>query len=160
MLQSQPNIMLQAIADYLYPVGSYYITESSELNTVEKMNTHFGGEWIALDAGRFLEAGDTVEDKDAGLPNITGSVNNAFGLVERVSPSNSGATKWRYASNTLRYQGSYKSNANTGFTFDASKGEVHDGKYNNLIYGKSDTVQPKSRVVYIYRRTALSGGAV
>lgn len=156
MLDSKTNIMLQAIADYLYPVGSYYITESSELDTVAKMNAHFGGEWIALDAGRFLEAGTSVVNKEAGLPNITGSVNNAgFGLVERVSPSNSGATKWKSASNVSRYQGSYKSNVNTGFTFDASKGEVHNGKYNNLIYGKSDTVQPKSRVVYIYRRTKL-----
>lgn len=90
MLDSKTNIMLQAIADYLYPVGSYYITESSELNTVAKMNAHFGGEWIALDAGRFLEAGTSVANKEAGLPNITGVTTDNFHYAGVARGENSG----------------------------------------------------------------------
>ena len=45
MLNNQLTLTRHSIADLMYPVGSYYITESDELNTVEKMNAFFGGTW-------------------------------------------------------------------------------------------------------------------
>ena len=130
--------------DMIYPVGSYYITESSDLNTAAKMATKFGGTWAQLDDGRFLEAvtGGAGSDKSAGLPNITGTfaggdlptATGAFtDLGQNGSKVGAGSAQFRNKS------------------FDASR--------SSSIYGNSTTVQPKSRTVYIYRRTALAGAA-
>ena len=151
MLDSKTNIMLQAIADYLYPVGSYYITESSELNTVEKMNTHFGGEWVSLDAGRFLEAGTSISNKEAGLPNITGVTTDNFHYGGDTHGENSGCFK---IDDSLPR--AMKLGSGTGVGLYHTR---FNANLSNSIYGKSNTVQPKSRVVYIYRRTKLGGGA-
>ena len=153
--QTQLNEKLDTteLLNKIYPIGSIYISVNQTSPA-----SFIGGTWEALSEGFTLftttTAGQGGTQIEAGLPNITGAVNNGFGLVERVSPSNSGAIKWKSASNVSRYQGSYKSNVITGFTFDASKGEVHNGKYNNLIYGKSDTVQPPAIKVYAWKRTA------
>ena len=40
------------------------------------------------------------------------------------------------------YSNSSGSDRHGHIVFDAAKGEVHNGSYSNLIYGKSDTVQP------------------
>ena len=40
------------------------------------------------------------------------------------------------------------------FTFNAASGEVHNGSYSNLVYGKSDTVQPPAYRVYAWRRVS------
>jgi len=42
--------------DWFYPVGTIYETTSSDLDTVEKMNAHFGGTWEFYGAGRVLVA--------------------------------------------------------------------------------------------------------
>lgn len=33
----------QAMLDFIYPVGSYFITQNANFNTVEKVQAHFGG---------------------------------------------------------------------------------------------------------------------
>ena len=144
MLNSQPQKTLYGLMDLLYPIGSYYITESSSLNTVDKMNAYFGGTWERLEDGRFLEAGSSISNKDAGLPNITGLYSRVISTWE--SPT--GAFYSTEYSGQLGESGSQYYAARIGF--DASK--------SSDIYGKSSTVQPKSRVVYIYRRATLSGG--
>lgn len=42
--------------DWFYPVGTIYETTSSDLDTVEKVNAHFGGTWEFYGAGRVLVA--------------------------------------------------------------------------------------------------------
>lgn len=32
-----------ALLDFIYPVGSYFITQNTNFNTVEKVQAHFGG---------------------------------------------------------------------------------------------------------------------
>lgn len=68
MLASPPQIQMNAILDFIYPIGSYFITESSNLNTVEKVQNHFGGTWTRVE-GRFLygssSAGSTGGSNDA-----------------------------------------------------------------------------------------------
>lgn len=156
MLNTAPQIQYSAILDFVYPVGSYFITESSNFNTVAKVQAHFGGTWTQLDAGRFLEAvtSGAGSNKAAGLPNITGTVDgNNWGLYNAGQFTGTGAL-WQLS------QGSYDGSRTQSDArcmkvhFDASKGEVHSGTYRNDVYGKSDTVQPKSRTVYMYRRTA------
>ena len=152
MLNTAPQIQYSAILDFIYPVGSYFITESANYDTVEKVQAHFGGTWVQLDAGRFLEAvtSGAGSNKDAGLPNITGTFTargndyNAQSSSPDLKPTGVFSRKRLVAYNS----GSGKEN-NIGqqITFDASLPQ-------NSLYGKSTTVQPKSRTVYMYRRTA------
>ena len=46
--------------------------------------------------------------------------------------------------------GSYHGTVN--LYFSAAKGEVHNGAYSNIVYGKSDTVQPPAIPIYAWRR--------
>lgn len=82
----------------------------------------------------FLEENDTEVGsyKEAGLPNITGTVSNDVGSGA------DGAFQWIST-------GATKNGGPTGFgttTFDASK--------SNPIYGNSNTVQPEAIAVYFY----------
>ena len=148
MLNSQSQKTLYGLMDMIYPVGSYYITESSDLDTVAKMNAKFGGTWVQLDAGRFLESvtSGAGGNKDAGLPNITGTFIKAAWFSQGGQDGafvNAGLKE----SKTTAFNNSSGNGA--GIKFDASR--------SSSIYGKSNTVQPKSRTVYIYRRKALAG---
>lgn len=156
MLNTAPQIQYSAILDFVYPVGSYFITESADYNTVAKVQAHFGGTWTQLDAGRFLEAvtSGAGSNKAAGLPNITGAVDgNNWGLAQVDTWAGTGAL-WQLSKGTQDASTTKSGSKCWKVNFDASKGEVHSGTYRNDVYGKSDTVQPKSRTVYMYRRTA------
>jgi len=53
---SLSNNTISGLLDFFYPVGTIYETTSSDLDTVAKMNAHFGGTWEAYGAGRVLVA--------------------------------------------------------------------------------------------------------
>ena len=139
------------------------------INTTTKVANHFGGTWVRIEAGRFLEACSSSPgtDKSAGLPNIKGMLYNARGFMgERDSEtSTNGALSKQWINggsyNNLSWGGA---NRQSYLYFNASEGDcgtdttsqttpTYTGK-DNSVYGKSTTVQPKSRTVYIYRRTA------
>lgn len=67
------------------------------------MNAYFGGTWERLEDGRFLEAGSSISNKDAGLPNIEGT----FGDGVRIAVAT--LTGAFYSSNT-------RSNNYTGYS--------------------------------------------
>lgn len=48
--------LLSGMLDWFYPVGTIYETTSSDLDTVEKVNAHFGGTWEFYGAGKVLVA--------------------------------------------------------------------------------------------------------
>jgi len=50
--------------DWFYPVGTIYETTSSDLDTVAKMNAHFGGTWEVYGVGRVLVAKSTDTEFD------------------------------------------------------------------------------------------------
>lgn len=90
-------------------------------------------------------AGTTVE---AGLPNITGYVNNNLS-VGIYGTSEQGQLGGAFYTGAITTWFPVRSN-NTdgtqyvGFNFDASR--------SNAIYGKSDTVQPPARIVNVWKR--------
>lgn len=144
---------LKVIANLLFPVGSYYITESSSLDTVDKMNAYFGGTWERLEDGRFLEAGSNISDKEAGLPNITGYLQGFSGQVRIGADVPTNGAYYLSDFSKMKVPGTSSNSYDAGsFYFSAAR--------SNSIYGKSTTVQPKSRVVYIYRRATLSRGGL
>lgn len=128
------------ILDALYPVGTIYLTTSTNGVGSSSPASWLGGTWERLPEGYALwtassGAGGTIE---AGLPNITGTAtlgcqfDNATGAWYAVSSASNG----RNGSNATRHN----------IAFDASR--------SNDIYGKSTTVQPPAYRVYAWRRTA------
>jgi len=56
--------LAKSLLDFFYPVGTIYETTSGNLDTVDKMNTHFGGTWEFYGAGRVLVAKSTDTEFD------------------------------------------------------------------------------------------------
>ena len=122
----------------IYPVGSLYISTTDTCPIANLFGT-----WEKVSQGRVLQgvsgsqvAGTTVE---AGLPNITGSV-EAGPYIWKSTGAFSNVANIRAGGGEASAGSSYMS------TFDASR--------SNAIYGKSDTVQPPAYLVNIWKRTA------
>lgn len=156
MLGNQAQLSFYSLMDLIYPVGSYYITESSDLSDATKMATKFDGTWEQLEAGRFLEAcsSGAGTNKAPGIPDIRGSHRTGF-YPKDVGGSNCFKTS---STNDNGWTGSTSQSGIGWANFVAANGEYYNGTYANNVYGKSNTVQPKSRTVYIYKRTGLAGG--
>ena len=124
------------------PVGSYFITE-----TEDNPNILFGGEWQKL-TGRYVlqcsdanhKAGTTVE---AGLPDIKGSVGGVFIWGDSGAGAFSGNVKEGPADFTI-----YNPMSHQWRTLDFKASN------SNVIYGKSDTVQPPARIVNVWKRVS------
>lgn len=145
MLQSQPNIQMQQIFNLIYPVGSLYF--STVLDTVEKVQSTFGGTWEKLPEGYAIwtassGAGDTIAP---GLPNITGDF-GAKTWKDDTLPTGVFVQTWYDANVTPRGDDKDK---NIRISFDASR--------SSSIYGNSSTVQPPAYKVYAYKRLTLGG---
>lgn len=128
-----------------YPVGSIYIAA-----TTTSPASLFGGSWSQLLGERYLQtalhAGFLGTYTEAGLPNITGDFGDSQLFISGGSASGTignGALRTEASQAGL---GVGKYFVNNKITFDASR--------SNPIYGKSDTVKPKSYCVYMWRRTA------
>ena len=92
--------------------------------------------------GRFLQSGNAVEVKEAGLPNITGQTvlgGSGVHVVETDNGESSGCIYFpeeSYGVNVLDGSSSFRHVQKDHFTIDASR--------SNAIYGSSTTVQPPS----------------
>jgi len=134
-----------------HPVGSIYC--SVDLTDPQIL---FGGTWERVSPGRVLQsvnsshgAGTTAE---AGLPNITGIVDN-FDVWGYGAPAVRGAAGAFGGTNNnpnsreaTVYDGTHTQTDDRTLTFDASR--------SSTIYGASSTVQPPAFFVYIWKRTA------
>ena len=124
------------------PVGSYFITE-----TEDDPNVLFGGGWEKL-TGRYVlqcsdanhKAGTTVE---AGLPDIEGAVSGIFAWGEGGNGAFLDSVKEGPADFTVYNPMSHQWRS---LKFKASN--------YNVIYGKSDTVQPPARIVNVWKRVS------
>ena len=127
-----------------HPVGSYWLTESDD-----DPNTLFGGGWERV-KGKLLQCSDDTHpagtDIEAGLPNITGSfaVRPASTFDSSAAFSGIAATEITcglYAQINTPFYGNF---GTVSFSMDASR--------SSAIYGKSDTVQPETHVVNVWKR--------
>lgn len=155
MLQSQPNIQMQAIFNLIYPVGSLYF--STSLDTVAKVQSAFGGTWEKLPEGYAIwtassGAGDTIAP---GLPNITGSINSVMmNTTWDTPPTSQGALSFGGVITTGGHGGNGYSITLRPMSFNAKNGG------SSLYKDNFNTVQPPAYKVYAFRRTALSGGGL
>jgi hypothetical protein len=137
-INSQLSSSVLSNLQAVYPVGSLFISTTDTCPIANLFGT-----WEKVADGLCLQgasgeqvAGTTVS---AGLPNITGDV---YGNFTWNIPAPTGA----FAS-----AGSYR-----GATGDAITTQKYnfDASRSNSIYGKSDTVQPPSYLVNIWKRIA------
>lgn len=138
----------QVIFDLVYPVGSYIYIDNPGFDTVAKVEAYYGGHWKQVADGTFIEAGSTPGTHEPGLPNIGGnSMANA-----RDGQGSAGGAFLVTDSGSAQLSNATNIKGKVTFSFNAASGENYNGVYHNNVYGKSDTVQPKSKVVYIYHR--------
>lgn len=143
----------KTLFDLIYPVGSVYMSLDSSFDP----NTAWGGTWSKISDGYFLEATtDSTKintTKDAGLPNITGAItgatwNQSYGLYN-FGVEGCFVYKQTYPRGRMLAEDSYWNSGSTSsawFGINASN--------SSAIYGKSSTVQPKSTLCYVWKRTA------
>ena len=139
------------VLNALYPIGTIYLTTSTNGVGSSSPASWLGGTWERLPEGYSLwtassGAGGTI---GAGLPNITGYLggDNSEAYRFRGNRVQSGAlytNEWT----SSKYTGNNSFNGYNAQTinFDASR--------SNSIYGASSTVQPPAYKVYAWRRTA------
>lgn len=140
------------VINTIYPVGSIYITLSS---TFDPNTTWTGTTWTRLSEGVFLESSTTPNsEKQAGLPNITGYIENydqtgRTALLTDYGLNCVGAFGWTqgtyYVVSTKVQTASNGSPQNNKITIDASR--------SSSVYGNSTTVQPHSLTVVMWQRT-------
>jgi hypothetical protein len=140
-INSQLSSSVLSNLQSVYPIGSLYIgiTDTCPI-------ANLFGTWEKVADGLCLQganssqvAGTTVS---AGLPNITG----VFKAEQLTHMGNVEATGALYKTTGIGTTSVGNIGTNAGLGFDASR--------SNSIYGKSDTVQPPSYLVNIWKRTA------
>ena len=128
----------QLIIDLEHPIGS--VIHSFDYG-YDPNNVYTGTTWEKIKEGIFLEATTTTAgtEKEAGLPNITGTTGNQTGGYTPTGAFYIGDnTGWQCSTN--QYSG---------------RGNVFlDASRSSAVYGKSTTVQPHSITCFIWRRTA------
>ena len=146
------------IVDLVYPVGSYFITESSNFNTATKVANYFGGTWVQV-TGRFLYGSSSAGS--------TGGSNNAV-LVSH-SHTFTGDSQY-YQFGDVAYGSISSSNMNVSIV-DGTDSYGKGGTYSTRMKDTGFTVSPTGtistegssgtganmpayRSVYMYRRTA------
>lgn len=136
---------IQEIKKAIYPVGSVIVSFVIRDFTIEMPGTT----WELEEEGRMIEATrDTLKVNtfvEAGLPNITGSLSPIYLKGDRNNVSKQGALKDSvFVENNWGGTNSGTATNLRELNFDASD--------SNSIYGASNTVQPKTRKYYVYRR--------
>lgn len=144
---SLSNNTISGLLDFFYPVGTIYETTSSDLDTVAKMNAHFGGTWEFYGAGRVLVAksADTEFDtigETGGAKTVTLAESQIPAHTHNVFPLNVGSGAG-YAQNKTG------SNASSPMTQDSS---VYLGITTSTGGGGSHNNLQPYIVVYRYRR--------
>lgn len=170
MLNNQITLTRYSIADMMYPVGSYYITESDELNTVAKMNAFFGGTWEQV-TGRFLYGSSTAKTEggsnDAKVIShshgFTGSSHsgNLYGLA-----SNCRVARDQSTDGIISVLSGYGDSKVVGVSSSSySSGPLHiefttSGAISTVGESATNANMPAYRTVFMYRRKTLSGGGL
>ena len=86
---SLSNNTISGLLDFFYPVGTIYETTSSDLDTVAKMNAHFGGTWEFYGAGRVLVAKSTDDTEFDTIGETGGEKTHTLTVAEMPTHNHS-----------------------------------------------------------------------
>lgn len=162
MLNNQVTLTRYSIADLMYLVGSYYITESEELNTVAKMNAFFGGTWEQIKDCFLWATGD--------ITSITYTENGTSVTKSLTAGSTGGETTHtltkgempdhnhqllRYLDTGSAYSAGYGNGDHTGILAETASTAFIPTMWTSYVGGgQAHNNMPPYRAVYMYRRTA------
>ena len=126
--------LLSGMLDWFYPVGTIYETTSSDLDTVEKVNAHFGGTWEFYGAGRVLVAKSADDTEFDTIGETGGEKTHTLTVAEMPSHSHTTTLRW---SGTLGADGINDNSARmyggtTDTTAFTTGSAGSDGSHNNL----------------------------
>ena len=162
MLNNQLTLTRHSIADLMYPVGSYYITESDELNTVEKMNAFFGGTWEQIkdcflwatgdiDSITYTENGTSVT-KSLTAGSTGGELTHMLSHDEMPYHNHQ---LLRYLDTGSAYSAGYGAGDHTGILSETATTAFIPSMWTSYVGGSQPhNNMPPYRTVYMYRRTA------
>lgn len=164
-----------SIVDLIYPVGSYFITESSSFDTAAKVQAHFGGTWTQV-TGRFLygssSAGSTGGSNNAIVVShshtFTGtqtSTSTDGSHTHLLTSYNNAGSRWLGNNSTTHHSNwgvgtDDQSVAASSAYYTQSTGSTHSHSFTATgtisTEGSSGTNanMPAYRTVFMYRRTA------
>lgn len=137
-----------SIIDMIYPIGSIYTSLDKDF---DPNNTWQGTKWELLKEGIFIEATQNSNqvgiETPAGLPNITGTTSSHVGNNVYLWNNTDGAF---YSDEIIDAydpvdDDNIKRTKTKKIRFSASR--------SNIIYGRSNTVQPHSIRCFIWKRT-------
>lgn len=137
-----------SIIDMIYPIGSIYISLDKDF---DPNNTWQGTKWELLEEGLFIEATQNNSQvgikTPAGLPDITGTTSSHVGNNVYLWNNTDGAF---YSDKIINAydpvnDDNIKRTKTKNIRFSASR--------SNIIYGRSNTVQPHSIRCFIWKRT-------
>ncbi len=107
------------ILDFIYPVGSYFITANDNLNTAPKVANHFGGTWVQI-TEKFIYASTTagsvggekthtltIDEMPSHNHTVDGSYNAGSPIIGMAGGK---GTKWGNVAHTLKTGGSQPHN--------------------------------------------------
>jgi hypothetical protein len=146
----QAGNLIKSLLDLFYPVGTVYTTTSSDLDTVAKMNSHFGGTWESYGSGRVLVAKSTDTEFDTigetgGVKNVT--LTSAQSGLPAHSHSYTVVKSTQLPLDNTTYSSGYSSN-------NSGTGTTNTGNNTAQNASQAHTNLQPYIVVYRYRRTA------
>lgn len=166
LYQGEPRAcdgLKQMIVNLVYPIGSYFITENSNFNTVTKVANHFGGTWVRVE-GRFLygssSAGVTGGSNDA----IVVSHSHTFTGNNQTGYFSDAVGSWAHDSvGNFTVNGVFSAGSKTGEIgssgssikkFGVNFSMTPTGTISTQGSSGTNANMPAYRTVYMYRRTA------
>ena len=149
--------LLSGLLDFFYPVGTIYETTSSDLDTVAKMNAHFGGTWEFYGAGKVLVAKSADTEFDT-IGETGGAKTHTLSEAEMPTHSHElygTKTFGEYSSTPLSTNTTLVTNEGAIakiYWNDSSTGQVKTWKTGNSGGGTAHNNLQPYIVVYRYRR--------
>lgn len=137
-----------SIIDMIYPIGSIYTSLDKDF---DPNNTWQGTKWELLKEGIFIEATQNSNqvgiETPAGLPNITGTTSSHVGNNVYLWNNTDGAF---YSDEIIV---AYDPVCDDNIKRTKTKKIRFSASRSNIIYGRSNTVQPHSIRCFIWKRT-------
>lgn len=137
-----------SIIDMIYPIGSIYTSLDKDF---DPNNTWQGTKWELLKEGIFIEATQNSNqvsiETPAGLPNITGTTSSHVGNNVYLWNNTDGAF---YSDEIID---AYDPVEDDNIKRTKTKKIRFSASRSNIIYGRSNTVQPHSIRCFIWKRT-------
>ena len=138
----------KVLLDFCYPIGSYFITDSSNFDTTAKVIAHFGGTWEQITADAYLKAVTSNAGITGGSNTIAVANLPAHNHSYNLSTNSTGGHTHTRGSMTISGSFGYANTGDTNVSFangvfsrsylKALDGGIGGGKYFTNGWGNTE----------------------